>query len=160
MFSINKSKSLSSIVVISFLLLLFQCFIPGSMGMAWYKTRNIDYPTKCTVGYTVNKGDTCESIAEKFKIDKWDFIRMNNFPCEDLRKADKVCITGTYVECAEEVLVLKGTTCSRFMNEQKMSAQEFKKLNPKVKCDNLFYEPYLFFCIKGELRNVQHSLRK
>ncbi|OUM67736.1 hypothetical protein PIROE2DRAFT_4678 [Piromyces sp. E2] len=112
------------------------------------------------VGYNVYKGDTCESISSKFGIDLIDFKRMNSFPCEDLAPSDKVCIGGSYVKCNNWKLVLAGTSCSAFMVKEKISETEFKRLNPKINCSRLITEPYLYFCLDGEVIDVTYNLNK
>ncbi|KAG4093205.1 hypothetical protein H8356DRAFT_1700039 [Neocallimastix lanati (nom. inval.)] len=141
-----------------FLIIVFLYIIPSKGFVAWYKAKNIDFPTKCKVGYNVYKGDTCESIAKKFNIKLIDFKRMNSFPCEDLSASDKVCIGGTYVKCQDWKLVLKGTTCEGFMKDNNMSEEEFKRLNPKINCNRLITEPYLFFCTLGDVIDVTYTM--
>jgi len=132
--------------------------LQSSAFVSWYKAKNLDFPTKCKIGYNVFKGETCESIAEKFGIDLIHFKRMNSFPCEDLAPSDKVCIGGTYVKCDDWRLILEGTTCNDFMRENQMTEHKFKRLNPKIKCDELITEPYLFFCAEGQIYDISYKM--
>ncbi|ORX76237.1 hypothetical protein BCR32DRAFT_329439 [Anaeromyces robustus] len=143
-----------------FLIVLTLYIIPSHEYVAWYKAKNIDFPTKCKVGYNVYKDDTCESIAKKFSINLIDFKRLNSFPCEDLSPSDKVCIGGSYVKCNKWELVLEGTSCEEFRMNNNMNEEKFKTLNPKIRCDNLITEPYLFFCTEGEVINVTYTINK
>ena len=146
-------------IIYSIVLLVLSLYIlPSSAFVSWYKAKNLDFPTKCKIGYNVFKGENCESIAEKFNIDLLDFKRMNSFPCEDLAPSDKVCIGGSYVKCDDWRLILEGTTCSDFIRDNQMTEQKFKRLNPKVDCDELITEPYLFFCAAGEVFDINYNI--
>jgi len=131
--------------------------LQSSAFVSWYKVKNLDFPTKCTVGYNVFKGDTCESIAEKFEINLDHFKHMNSFPCEELAPSDKVCIGGSYVKCKDWRLIQEGTTCDDFMREYQLSEQKFRRLNPTVVCEQLIIEPYLFLCAEGEIIKVSYK---
>jgi len=132
--------------------------LQSSAFVSWYKAKNLDFPTKCTVGYNVFKGDTCESIAEKFDIDLLHFKHMNSFPCEELAPSDKVCVGGSYVKCNDWRLIQEGTTCNDFMREHQMTEYKFKQLNPTVDCRELIIEPYLFLCADGEVVEVTYKI--
>jgi len=141
------------------LLVLFINILQCNAFVAWYKAKNLDFPTKCKVGYNVFKGETCESISEKFGIDLVDFKRMNSFPCEDLSPSDKVCIGGSYVKCDQWKLIEEGMTCTDFMREQQITEHEFKRLNPLVECEEeLVTDPYLFFCIQGQVIKITYTM--
>jgi hypothetical protein len=151
---------MNKLSTIIYSIVLFLSIVPSFGYVSWYKAKNLDYPTKCKVGYNVYKGDTCESISSKFGIELIDFKRMNSFPCEDLAPSDKVCIGGSYVKCNNWKLVLAGTSCKAFMVRERISETEFKRLNPKVNCKKLIYEPYLYFCLDGDVVDVTYNLNK
>ncbi|ORX52566.1 hypothetical protein BCR36DRAFT_350023 [Piromyces finnis] len=150
---------MSKLSIIIYSIILFLSIIPSYEYVSWYKAKNLDYPTKCKVGYNVYKGDTCESIANKFSIELIDFKRMNSFPCEDLAASDKVCIGGSYVKCNKWKLVLAGTTCKDFMKKEKITEIEFQRLNPRINCKKLITEPYLYFCLDGDVIDVTYHLK-
>lgn len=99
---------------------------------------------QCTTPYTVNWGDTCNTIADKAGISFTTFIALNKpISCSSLQFGQQLCLARVgfspypRVACTSKYTTLWGETCDSMVLNSKTPLSTILAFNPGLDCTAL-----------------------
>ncbi|ORX36354.1 hypothetical protein BD324DRAFT_628452 [Kockovaella imperatae] len=98
----------------------------------------------CTRNATVQSGDTCDSISNKYGASTFQLALVNEADidenCENLQPGETICLGVAGQDCTKVYTVKSGDTCEWLMATYGMSNTTLWSNNPQIdpECTNIY----------------------
>lgn len=99
-------------------------------------------PSQCKLFYLVYEDDTCETIADAYKITRSLLVKLNpSLDCNRMPISEKICVSGgepSHVRsCDNKYTVYPGDSCANIAHAFKITLSQLMELNPGLNCDDI-----------------------
>jgi len=133
------------------LVILAVASIESAMGKLEYCSHS--HPFRCSRSYTVQQGDTCDTISAAKNVSTYQLAHVNNgtidAKCDNLKAKETLCLGTKGQDCKTTYVVQTGDTCDAIINKTRITKCTLLANNPNLKPDCSFIYSGEVLCVAG-----------